>query len=43
MTGKFHRTKGERLIVRGEVSSAAIIGGHSFGLHLGERERTGTF
>ena len=35
--------KGERLIVRGEVSSAAIIGGHSFGLHLGERDRTGTF
>jgi hypothetical protein len=35
--------KGARLIVRGEVSSAAIIGGHSFGLHLGERERTGTF
>jgi hypothetical protein len=35
--------KGERLIVRGEVSSAAIVGGHSFGLHLGERERTGTF
>ena len=35
--------KGERLIVRGEVSSAAIVGGHSFGLHLGERERTGTY
>lgn len=35
--------KGERLVVRGVVSSAAIIGGHSFGLHLGERERSGTF
>jgi hypothetical protein len=35
--------KGERLVVRGVVSSAAIIGGHSFGLHLSERERSGTF
>lgn len=35
--------KGDRLIVRGEVGSAAIVGGHSFGVHVGERERTGTF
>ena len=35
--------KGERLIVRGDVSSAAIVGGHSFGLHVGERDRSGTF
>jgi len=35
--------KGERLLVRGDVASAAIVGGHSFGLHVGERERSGTF
>jgi hypothetical protein len=35
--------KGDRLIVRGAVSSAAIVGGHSFGLHLSERERSGSF
>ena len=35
--------KGEKLVVRGQVSSAAIVGGHSFGLHLAERERSGTF
>lgn len=35
--------KGERLIVRGVVSSAAIVGGHSFGVHLGERERSSAF
>jgi hypothetical protein len=35
--------KGDKLIVRGEVASAAIVGGHSFGLHLGERERSSSF
>jgi len=35
--------RGEKLIVRGDVSSAAIVGGHSFGLHVGERDRSGTF
>ena len=35
--------KGDRLIVRGGVSSRAIIGSHSFGLHLSERERSSTF
>ena len=35
--------KGDRVVVRGEVASTAIIGGHSFGLHLAERERSGTF
>ena len=35
--------KGDRLVVRGVVSSAAIVGGHSFGVHLSERERSGTF
>src|SRR5260370_11510237 len=35
--------KGDKLIVRGEVASAAIVGGISFGLHLAERERSGTF
>jgi hypothetical protein len=35
--------KGERLVVRGVVSSAAIIGGHSFGLHLSERDRSSTY
>ena len=35
--------KGERLIVRGVVSSTAIIGSHSFGLHLSERERSPGF
>jgi hypothetical protein len=35
--------KGDRLIVRGVVSSRAIIGSHSFGLHLSERERSSTF
>jgi hypothetical protein len=35
--------KGDRLIVRGVVSSRAIIGSHSFGLHLSESERSSTF
>ena len=35
--------KGDKLIVRGQVASAAIVGGHSFGLHLAERERNSTF
>ncbi len=35
--------KGDKLIVRGVVSSTAIVGGHSFGLHLSERERSSTF
>ena len=35
--------KGDKLVVRGEVSSAAIVGGHSFGLHLAERDRSSTF
>jgi len=35
--------KGDRVVVRGEVASAAIVGGHSFGLHLAERERSSTF
>ena len=35
--------QGEKLIVRGVVASAAIVGGHSFGLHLSERERSSTF
>ena len=35
--------KGERLIVRGVVSSNAIVGSHSFGLHLTERERSTAF
>jgi hypothetical protein len=35
--------KGDRLIVRGVVSSRAIIGSHSFGLHMSERERSSTF
>ena len=35
--------QGERLVVRGVVASAAIVGGHSFGLHLSERDRSGTF
>ena len=35
--------KGERLVVRGVVSSAAIIGGHSFGMHLSERDRSSTY
>jgi hypothetical protein len=34
---------GEKLIVRGEVANAAIVGGHTFGLHLGERERNSSF
>src|SRR5438045_3170615 len=35
--------KGEKLVVRGEVSSAAIVSGHSFGVHVAERDRSGTF
>jgi hypothetical protein len=35
--------KGERLIVRGVVSSNAIVGSHTFGLHLSERERSSAF
>ena len=35
--------KGDKLIVRGQVASAAIVGGHSFGLHVGERERSSGF
>lgn len=34
---------GEKLVVRGEVSSAAIIGGHSFGVHVAERDRSSSF
>jgi len=35
--------KGERVIVRGVVSSTAIVGGHSLGLHLSERERSAAY
>ena len=35
--------QGDKLVVRGEVASAAIVGGHSFGLHLAERDRSSTF
>jgi hypothetical protein len=35
--------RGDRLIVRGVISSRAIIGGHSFGLHLSERDRSSTY
>jgi len=35
--------KGDKVVVRGEVASAAIVGGHSFGLHLAERDRSSTF
>ena len=34
---------GEKLVVRGEVSSAAIVGGHSFGVHVAERDRSKSF
>jgi hypothetical protein len=34
---------GEKLVVRGEVSSAAIVGGHSFGVHVAERDRSNSF
>ena len=35
--------KGERVAVRGVVSSTAIVGGHSLGLHLSERERSAAY
>ena len=35
--------QGEKLIVRGVVASTAIIGSHSFGVHLSERERSSAF
>lgn len=35
--------KGERVIVRGVVTSTAIVGGHSLGLHLSERERSAAY
>ncbi len=35
--------QGDKLIVRGVVGSTAIIGGHSFGVHLAERERSSAF
>jgi hypothetical protein len=35
--------KGDKVIVRGDVASAAIIAGHSLGLHVGERERSNAF
>src|ERR1700716_1171985 len=35
--------KGDKLIVRGVVGSTAIIGSHSFGVHLAERERSSAF
>ena len=34
---------GEKLVVRGEVSSAAIVGGHAFGVHVAERDRSSSF
>jgi hypothetical protein len=34
---------GEKLVVRGEVSSAAIVGGHAFGVHVAERDRSKSF
>ena len=36
-------SKGDKLVVRGQVASAAIVGGHSFGLHLAERDRSSSF
>ena len=35
--------KGERVVVRGVVSSTAIVGGHSMGMHLSERERSAAY
>ncbi|MBC8022556.1 MAG: hypothetical protein H7Y14_05525 [Burkholderiales bacterium] len=35
--------KGERVVVRGVVSSTAIVGGHSLGMHLSERERSAAY
>ena len=35
--------KGERLIVRGVVGSTVIVGGHSFGVHLAERDRSSAY
>jgi len=29
--------------VRGVVGSAAIVGGHSFGVHLAERDRSSSY
>lgn len=34
---------GDKLVVRGEVSSAAIVGGHAFGVHVAERDRSSSF
>jgi cytochrome c-type biogenesis protein CcmE len=35
--------KGERVVVRGVVSSTAIVGGHSLGLHVSERQRSAAY
>ena len=35
--------KGDKVVVRGQVGSAAIVGGHSFGVHLAERDRSSSF
>jgi len=35
--------KGERVAVRGVVSSTAIVGSHTLGLHLSERERSAAY
>jgi len=35
--------KGEKVVVRGVVGSAAIVGGHSFGVHLAERDRSSSY
>ncbi len=35
--------KGERVTVRGVVSSTAIVGSHSLGTHVAERERSPAF
>ena len=35
--------KGDRVAVRGVVSSTAIVGGHSLGLHVSERERSAAY
>ena len=34
---------GDKVVVRGKVSSAAVIGGQSLGLHVSERERAKSF
>ncbi len=35
--------KGERVAVRGVVTSAAIVGGHSMGTHIRESERSAAY